>query len=272
MKKSVIVFILLCGVIAGAIVYLNRQQAAPVSAPVVAAISNQSQPEKIVAPKPKPPQMVSTNAEATAQTPVATSIANKVKSDNSTNSISKAVDALLSVKSGAQKHALFQQLAQAGELDRVIAELQQRAANNPNDPEIPTTLGEALLNKVRAALDANGGQDNDDIKIMAMQADQDFNTALTIDPQNWEAQFVKAASMSYWPANPQVDNDVVQRLSSLIDQQATMPQQPEFAQTYVVLGDEYQKIGQPDKAVATWLLGAQAFPNDPTLQKKISGQ
>jgi tetratricopeptide (TPR) repeat protein len=274
MKKSVMVFALLCGVMACAIVYLHRQKAAPVSAPAVATSSNQIslQPENMAAPKAEPPRLISTSAEMAAQSPAVTSVAKKTVSDESTNSISKAVDALLSAKSGAQKHLLFQQLAQAGELDQVMTELQQREAKDPNDPEIPTTLGEALLNKVRAAIDANGGQDNEDIKIMALQADQDFNTALNIDPKNWEAQFVKAASMSYWPANPQMDNDVVQRLSNLIDQQETMPQQPEFAQTYVVLGDEYQKIGQPEKAAATWLLGAQAFPNDPTLQKKISGQ
>jgi TolA-binding protein len=63
----------------------------------------------------------------------------------------------------------------------------------------------------------------------------------------------------------------VQRLANLIDQQETMPSQPEFAQTYVVLGNEYQKIGQPDKAMATWQLGAQKFPNDSSLQKKING-
>jgi hypothetical protein len=61
-------------------------------------------------------------------------------------------------------------------------------------------------------------------------------------------------------------------LSSLIDQQETMTPQPEFAQTYVVLGDEYQKIGQPDKAAATWQLGLTKFPGDSALQKKNSGQ
>jgi hypothetical protein len=39
-----------------------------------------------------------------------------------------------------------------------------------------------------------------------------------------------------------------------------------------VLGNEYQKIGQPEKAVATWQLGLTKFPNDPTLLKKINGQ
>jgi hypothetical protein len=51
-----------------------------------------------------------------------------------------------------------------------------------------------------------------------------------------------------------------------------MASQPEFAQAYVFLGNEYQKIGQPDKAAATWQIGLTKFPNDPTLQKKISGQ
>ena len=181
------------------------------------------------------------------------------------------VDALLSAKNGDEKHKLFQQLVQSGQIGKVIAELQQRAADNPNDAEIPTTLGEAQLNELRAMRDS-GNNDYSAIGILAMQADQSFNAALKIDPQNWEAQFVKNASMVYWPANPEMDNQVVQNLSKLIDQQDTMPAQPQFAQTYVVLGNEYQKIGQPDKAQATWQLGLTKFPNDSALQARISGQ
>ena len=165
---------------------------------------------------------------------------------------------------------MFQQLVQSGQIDQAIAELKQRAADNPNDPEIPTTLGEAQLNKVKALHDTGG--DYNEMGILAMQADQSFNAALKIDPQNWEAQFVKNSSMYYWPANPQVDNQVVQQLSSLIDQQETMSSRPDFAQTYTLLGNEYQKIGQPDKAMATWQLGAQKFPSDSMLQQKINGQ
>lgn len=192
-------------------------------------------------------------------------------SDSSTNQIKKFAAALLSAKSRAEKHALFQQLLQSGQLDQVIAELQQEQAQNPNDPEIPTTIGEALLNKVAAIVAANGNQPNDEVGIMAMQADQDFNAALKIDPKNWEAQFVKASSMYYWPANPQTDNQVVQSLTSLIDQQDTMSPNPAFAQTYLMLGNEYQKIGQPDKALATWQIGAQQYPSDSALQQKIAG-
>ena len=51
-----------------------------------------------------------------------------------------------------------------------------------------------------------------------------------------------------------------------------MPAQPQFAQTYAFLGDYYQKTGQADKAAATWQLGLQKFPANPTLQAKVNGQ
>ena len=152
----------------------------------------------------------------------------------------------------------------------MIAELQQRMSQNPNDAEIPTTLGEAQLNLVRTIHESGG--DINEMGILAMQADQSFNAALKIDPQNWEANFVKASSMYYWPPDPTRDNDVVQRLSNLIDQQETMTPNPAFAQPYVVLGNEYLKIGQPERAAATWQLGLTKFPNDPSLLKKINGQ
>jgi len=274
MKTSTVAIIAICGIVACAIVYLNKSKTpVPVSAPVTNSTPDTSAtaaPEKVSATPVSTPAPVPVGG-----TPPTVAMATAVaapKPDDATNAaIHKAVDDLLSAKNGLDKHNLFQQLVKSGQIDAVIAELQQRAAQNPTDPEIPTTLGEAILNKVRD-MHENGTGDYNQIGILAMQADQDFNSALKIDPQNWEAQFVKNSSMTYWPANPEVDNQVVQNLSKLIDQQATMTPSPQFAQTYVVLGNEYQKIGQPDKALATWQVGLQQFPNDPTLQKKINGQ
>jgi hypothetical protein len=65
--------------------------------------------------------------------------------------------------------------------------------------------------------------------------------------------------------------EVIQRLSSLVDQQDALLPQPQFAQTYVLLGDQYQKMGQHDHAAATWLIGARKFPGNPELQRKING-
>jgi len=244
MKTSVILFIVACGVTAGTLVFLNRQKTPP-PAPAPAAESAQKPaeppPENVSVPKPEAPEPHPINTVQAAPVAIATPAVTETNATASTNAISKAVDALLTAKSGAEKHAVFQQLAQSGQLDAAIAELKQRAAADPTNPEIPTTVGEALLNKVKAMHDA-GNTDPTDMGILALQADQSFNSALKIDPQNWEAQFVKASSMFYWPANEQRDAEVVQRLSGLIDQQDGMPTQPQFAQSYVVLGNEYDKI------------------------------
>jgi hypothetical protein len=45
----------------------------------------------------------------------------------------------------------------------------------------------------------------------------------------------------------------------------------QFAQTYLLLGDQYQKAGQTANAQSTWQLGLTKFPNDPGLQGRLGG-
>lgn len=229
---------------------------APAVAPEVVAIA--PKPVPIVAEiKPEPKPVLSTNVSVGAP------------ESETVVAFRKTIDALLSPQlTPREKHLLFEQLRQAGQLDQAITELKRRATEDPANPEIPTTLGEALLNKVRALHES--GADVNEVGILAMQADQSFNAALKLDPSNWEAQFVKYSTMFYWPANEARDNEVAQKLSSLIDQQEALPQQSHFAQTYVVLGNQYQKMGKSDFAEATWRLGLTKFPNDPTLLKKLA--
>lgn len=269
MKKSIILLVVLGGITAGAIVYLSHA-AKPAPAPAAEAVPPPA--ESAPAETPAPPVPVAVSAAKTELAPpvaLAAPVQAQTTSEEPTNSIRKTVDALLSAHQ--QKQAMLDQLRKSGQLDAVIAELQQREAANPNDPALPTTLGEALLNKVRA-LHESGGDDHDQMGILAMQADQQFNTALKLDPKNWEAQFVKCTSMYYWPADAQRDGDVAQRLAGLIDQQESMPANPAFAKTYLLLGNQYLKMGKPEEAAATWRLGAQQFPADPELQAKVSPQ
>ncbi|HSY42553.1 MAG TPA: hypothetical protein VK811_01495 [Candidatus Acidoferrum sp.] len=273
MKTFITTLLVGCvAIIAGAIVYLDHQKGP--TTPKAVAEASASQPDESASPENVPtpalqPVAQKTNTSATVAVSPPSAPTNAPA--DSASPAHKKAEALLSAKSGADKRALFDELRKDGQLPEVIAELKQMATDNPNNPEIPTTIGEAELNEIRA-LKESGSSDNDQIGIMAMQADQEFNAALQIDPQNWEAQFVKYSMMYYWPANPQTDNQVVQNLASLIDQQGNMPYNSDFAQTYVTLGNEYQKIGQPDKAMATWQLGAQQYPSDSTLQKKLAGQ
>ena len=261
MKKIIILFAaVVAGVILGKIIFTNHA-ATPPPAPIAeSAPAQPTSPEQISAPKPEP-LPASAGAIESSKIPAATPVVSEAKPDDSANPIHKAVDALLAAKSGAEKHDLFQQLVKSGQIDAAIAELKQRTADNPTDAKIPTTLGEAQLNKVRAIKEAGG--DVNDMGILAMEADKSFNAALKIDPQNWEANFVKASTQFYWPPDEKRDNEAAQRLAGLIDQQETMTPNPAFVQTYVALGNQYEKMGQHDKAVATWQLGLQKFPSDP---------
>jgi len=267
MKASVILVIGLCGGIACAIVYFNRQKALPAPAAVVESVPAVTLPEPEIVVAQKPVVAVTTIAPEPAPMPVTNAVPDNLDSEAAA-ALRKTVDALLSPQLAGQKHELFERLRKAGQMDQVITELKKRAAENPSDPEIPTTLGEAMLNKVRVLHEA--GADVNEVGILAMQADQSFNAALKLDPANWEAQFVKYSTMVYWPADAKRDNEAAQMLSSLIDQQEALPQQTHFAQTYVALGNQYQKMGKSDFAEATWKLGLTKFPNDPALQKKLT--
>jgi tetratricopeptide (TPR) repeat protein len=108
------------------------------------------------------------------------------------------------------------------------------------------------------------------VALLGVQADEDFNAALALDPTNWEAQFDKASALSHWPAGMNKGPEVIQRLSALITQQETMAPQPEFAQTYLLLGEQYQAAGQGEKAAQIWQQGAALFPLNPAFQPKLA--
>ena len=76
--------------------------------------------------------------------------------------------------------------------------------------------------------------------------------------------------MAHWPAELNKGEEVITRFSNLIDQQERSPSRPEYVNTYTLLGDYYQKLNQPDHALATWQLGLQKFPGDQLLTSKVT--
>ncbi len=209
--------------------------------------------------------MVSGKAGEPAPISAANSILDDAKPATASLPHSRAVDTLVSAQTSfSDRQALLKKLKNSGELDAAIAELKQRTADNPNDPGIPTALGEAIMNKFPV-------KDFNEAAMLGLQIDQSFDAALKLDPANWEAQFYKADSMSYWPdVAGNKGPELIQRLSGLIDQQEKMTPQPQFARTYVLLGDQYQKAGQSTYAQSTWQLGLAKFPNDSALQKRVN--
>lgn len=169
-----------------------------------------------------------------------------------------------------EKQGALSELQASGQLDQAIEALEQGARENPDSAAYPAALGQAQLRK--AGEIANSGGEISEMGMLGMQADRNFKKALDLDPSNWEAQFFKAAAMSHWPPELNKGEEVVERLSILIDQQDTMMPQPEFAQSYAILGDQYLKMGKPDYAQATWEIGARKFPGDSSLRERLYGQ
>ena len=180
--------------------------------------------------------------------------------------LSQPLQTLVSPRASyAQKQAAWNQLRDTRQLNEAITDLEQAAKDDPSAAEYPAVLGQAYLQKLMTTQDARE-------KIMlAMQADQSFDQALKLDSSNWEARFSKASALSYWPAELNKSEEVMQNLVTLVEQQESQSPQPHFAQTYVLLGEQYQKAGYADDARQMWQRGATLFPNNNTLREKLAG-
>jgi tetratricopeptide (TPR) repeat protein len=179
----------------------------------------------------------------------------------------QAIESLVSSQATfGRKQEAWKQLRDSGKLDAAITELERRGAANPNSAEYPATLGQAYLHK------AGSIQDVREQGILGMKADQTFEAALNLDPSNWEARFWKATAMSYWPPQMNKGKEVIENFLELVKQQETQNPQPQYAQTYVSLGEQYEKQGYPEYALQIWKRGQAIFPADAALRQKLPKQ
>lgn len=177
----------------------------------------------------------------------------------------QTIESLISPQTSyEQRQGLWKKLSEAGLLDQALTELQHEVAADPHSAAAVTALGEGFYKKAGAT---------DEVReraILAMKADQTLEAALNLDPVNWEARFTKAVGMSYWPPELNKGGEVIEQLQILIQQQESKEQQPQFARTYLRLGEQYEKGGQADDAAQIWKRGASLFPTDPDLRKKVT--
>jgi tetratricopeptide (TPR) repeat protein len=179
--------------------------------------------------------------------------------------VSQAVEVLVSAQAGhGQKQQAWKQLREQGRLDLAIKTLEQRLAAEPQAAAYPAALGQAYFEKCATL------QDLREQAILAMQADKVLDLALNNDPANWEARFTKAVAMSHWPASMNKGPEVVEHFRTLIEQQEAQAPQPHFADSYVLLGEQYQKAGHADYARMVWERGAAMFPTDRGLKQKLA--
>jgi tetratricopeptide (TPR) repeat protein len=158
--------------------------------------------------------------------------------------------------------ALWREAREAGLLDELVAAFEERAAAAPGDPEKQLELGNAYLQKT---FEVGSGPE---AGIWATKADQAFDAALAIDDNHWEARFSKAVSLSFWPPVVGKQGQAIQHFELLVQQQAGS-NEPQYAQTHLLLGNLYQQTGRPEQALAAWQAGLKIFPEDPQLKAQV---
>jgi hypothetical protein len=179
--------------------------------------------------------------------------------------LEQAVNLLVSPQATfMQKQAVWGQLRNTGQIGSVITALKERQTAEPGSAEILTQLGVAYLINISTT------QDVREQGIGGMKADMSFDTALQLDPTNWEAGFYKASALTHWPDSMKMGPQVIQRFTTLIEQQETQPARAEFVQSYVLLGDQYQKSGQAEEARQAWARGLVVFPGSQALAQRLS--
>jgi hypothetical protein len=184
---------------------------------------------------------------------------------SATATIHPRFESLLDPQTGFdEKQSILHQMGQSGKLDAAIGELEQRARDQGPDPAVLATLGRTYLEK------AGTLQDVREQGVLGLKADQSFEQALVADAQNWDARYWKALAMSYWPAQMGKTPELMESLLTLIQQQEAAPPRPEFARSYALLGEQYQRSGYNDYARQVWQRGAAVFPGDPTFSEKLA--
>ena len=162
-----------------------------------------------------------------------------------------------------EREQLWQKIREAGLLDDVVALFEARAKANPNDPKLQVDLAKAYLQKIFEV--GNGPLAG----VWATKADNTFDAALALDDHNWDARFSKAVSLSFWPPIFGKQAEAISQFETLLGQQQAGALQPQYAQTYLWLGNLYQQSGQLDLAKQTWAAGLQYFPSDSDLAEKL---
>lgn len=161
------------------------------------------------------------------------------------------------------RQQVFQELREAGRIDEYVAAIEALCQSDPKNADLQVALGNAYLQKLF------GVGHTPEAGTWAVKADQAFDVALTLDDHNWGARFTKAVALSNWPAFMGRGPEAIENLEVLLEQQAGLEPQPQFAMTYLFLGNIYQANNEPAKALATWRAGLEQFPRMEELRRAL---
>lgn len=176
-----------------------------------------------------------------------------------------AVKKLLENKmSDEERERFWQEVRDAGLMDEVIKAFEARVNGDPKNPDFQTELAEAYIQKITEV--GSGPLAG----VYGTKADKAYDAALAVDPEHWNARFGKAIALSFWPPALGKQGEAIKHFELLLAQQERRAARPEFAHTYLFLGNMYLQQGKSEAALATWRKGQAAFPDNAELAAQIT--
>lgn len=162
---------------------------------------------------------------------------------------------------------LYQELRDAGRMDELLAGLEARVAADPNNPDLRITLGIAYLEKLFGLTSVNleAGQ-------LAMLADENFDRALELDPDNVRGRFSKAVALSNWPPFMGKTGAAIEEFKLLVEQTERGQIADPKSEPYLFLGNLYLRNGEREKALQSWRDGLRRFPGDVALLGQVAAE
>lgn len=162
------------------------------------------------------------------------------------------------------RERLWREAHEAGQTEALIALVEARAKADPENVALQYELANAYIQPI-----VQGEAVGIDAGTWSMKADAGYDAVLALDPDHWDARFSKAVSYSFWPPVFGKQQAAIDHFEILVGKQANMAPRPEFAQTYLFLGNMYEQSGNAAKAKEAWNLGLAAFPQDRDLRRRL---
>jgi tetratricopeptide (TPR) repeat protein len=159
---------------------------------------------------------------------------------------------------------IWQAAHEAGRTQELILALEQAARLDPKNVALQYELGYGYLMPITL-----GEVSGMEAGTWSVKADKAFDAVLALDENHWDARFSKAVSYSFWPPLFGKQQAAIDHFEILVAKQSAMPQRPEFAETYLFLGNMYQQTGNGEKAKEAWNQGLAAFPNHAELRQRL---
>lgn len=148
------------------------------------------------------------------------------------------------------------------EFDHSLHFFEGLAAAHPRSANVRLNFGFAYVDKIPAAGSITQ-------VILANEALTEFTNAVQLEP-SWINYYTRGMSYLFWPKIFKRTQFGITDLKKALRMQKSGPSHPYYVRTYIGLGDGYWKIGNPEKARATWREGLQAFPANETLKTRLA--